>query len=37
MILDTKNFEFSGVKLFSIKSYKDNRGLFSEVFLSKLN
>ena len=37
MILDTKNFEISGVKLFSIKSYKDNRGLFSEVFLSKLD
>ena len=32
MILDTKNFEISGVKLFSIKSYKDNRGLFSEVY-----
>ena len=37
MILDTKNFEFSGVKLFSIKSHKDKRGLFSEVFLSKLD
>ena len=37
MILDTKNFEISGVKLFSIKSYIDNRGLFSEVFLSKLD
>ena len=37
MILDTKNFEISGVKLFSIKSYEDNRGLFSEVFLSKLD
>ena len=37
MILDTKNFEISGVKLYSIKSYEDNRGLFSEVFLSKLD
>ena len=37
MILETKNFEISGVKLFSIKSYEDNRGLFSEVFLSKLD
>ena len=37
MILDYKNFEISGVKLFSIKSYSDNRGLFSEVFLSNLN
>ena len=37
MILDTKNLEISGVKLFSIESYKDNRGLFSEVFLSKLD
>ena len=37
MILDTKNFEISGVKLFSIKSYNDNRGEFSEVFLSKLD
>ena len=37
MILDTKNFEISGVKLFYIKSYEDNRGLFSEVFLSKLD
>ena len=37
MILDTKKFEISGVKLFSIKSYKDNRGFFSEVFLSKID
>ena len=37
MILETKNFEISGVKLFSIKSYEDNRGSFSEVFLSKLD
>ena len=37
MILETKNFEISGVKLFSFKSYEDNRGLFSEVFLSKLD
>ncbi len=37
MILDTENFEILGVKLFSIKSYSDNRGIFSEVYLSKLN
>jgi len=37
MILETKNFEISGVKLFSIKSYKDNRGIFSEVYLTKLD
>jgi dTDP-4-dehydrorhamnose 3,5-epimerase len=37
MILETKNFEISGVKLFSIKSYEDNRGSFSEFFLSKLD
>ena len=35
MILDTKNFEISGVKLFSIKSYKDNRGTFSEIYKAK--
>ena len=28
MILGTKNFEISGVKLFSIKSYEDNRANF---------
>ena len=37
MILDIKNFEILGVKLFSIKSYEDDRGSFSEVFLSKLD
>ena len=37
MILDTKNFEISGVKLFSIKSYEDNRGVFSEVYLKTLD
>ena len=37
MILETKIFEILGVKLFSIKSYGDNRGLFSEVFISKLD
>ena len=37
MILDAKNFEISGVKLFSMKSYCDNRGVFSEVYLSKLD
>ena len=37
MILETKNFEISGVKLFSIKSYEDNRGTFSEVYLKTLD
>ena len=37
MILETKNFEISGVKLFSIKSFEDKRGVFSEVYLSKLD
>ena len=37
MILDTKNFEISGVKLFSIKSFEDNRGSFSEVYLKTLD
>jgi len=37
MILDTINFEISGAKLFSINSYTDYRGNFSEVFLSKLD
>ena len=37
MILGTKNFEISGVKLFSFKSYEDNRGVFSEVYKAKLD
>ncbi len=37
MILETNNFEISGVKLFSIKSYEDNRGVFSEVYLKLLD
>ena len=37
MILHTKKFDIPGVKLFSIKSFNDNRGLFSEIFLSKLD
>ena len=37
MILEVKNFKISGVKLFSFKSYKDNRGFFSEVYLSNLD
>tara|TARA_B100001540_G_scaffold196645_1_gene173173 strand:+ start:40 stop:591 length:552 start_codon:yes stop_codon:yes gene_type:complete len=37
MILGAKNFEISGVKLFSLKSYEDNRGLFSEVYQTKLD
>ena len=37
MILGIKNFEISGVKLFHIKSHEDNRGEFSEVYLTKLD
>jgi len=37
MILDIKNFEIKGVKLFNIKINKDKRGSFSEVFKSDLN
>ena len=37
MIIDTKNFEIFGVKLFTIKSYDDNRGIFSEIYKSKLD
>tara|TARA_B100000989_G_scaffold103280_1_gene75613 strand:- start:7969 stop:8520 length:552 start_codon:yes stop_codon:yes gene_type:complete len=37
MILDTKIFDILGVKLFSIKSYNDNRGVFSEVHLAKID
>ena len=37
MILETKNFEIEGLKLFYIKSFKDNRGIFSEVFKSNIN
>ena len=37
MILDSKDLEISGVKLFSIKSHFDNRGMFSEVFLSNID
>ena len=37
MILGTKNFEILGVKLFSLKSYNDNRGVFSEVYQAKLD
>ena len=37
MILDAKTFEIKGLKLFSIKSYGDKRGVFSEVFLSNLD
>ena len=37
MILDIKNFEITGVKLHSIKSHEDNRGVFSEVYLTKLD
>ena len=31
MILGTKNFEISGVKLFSIKSYDDNKNKYRKV------
>ena len=37
MIINTKDFEIKGLKLFELKSYLDNRGVFSEVFLSNLN
>ena len=37
MIIRSKSFEIKNVKLFDIKSYKDFRGMFSEVYLSKLN
>ena len=37
MILETKSFEIEGLKLFNIDSFKDNRGLFKEVFLSNMN
>ena len=34
MNLNCDLFEIDGLKLFNIESYKDNRGIFSEVFLS---
>lgn len=34
MILNVKTFSIEGLKLFSIKNNKDNRGNFSEVFLT---
>jgi len=37
MILNNQNFDIPGLRLFSVKSYNDNRGLFSEVFLSNLD
>ena len=37
MIIKTRSFEIQNVKLFDIRSYKDNRGMFSEIYLSKLN
>ena len=37
MILNTKSYEIEGLRLFSINSYKDNRGVFSEIFLSNLD
>ena len=37
MITKSKSFEIKNVKLFDIKSYKDFRGMFSEIYLSKLN
>ena len=37
MILYAKELEIKGVKLFDLKNYKDNRGVFSEIFLSNLN
>ena len=35
MILNSKELDISGVKLFDLKLYKDERGSFSEVFLTK--
>ena len=37
MIIDIKNFDISEVKLFSIKSFEDKRGVFSEVYLKSLD
>ena len=37
MMLNSKKLEIEGVKLFSIKSYKDKRGSFSETFKSNLD
>ena len=37
MISTVKELEIKGVKLFSIKNYKDLRGNFSEVFLNNLD
>ena len=37
MILNVVNFDIEGLKLFNIKSFKDNRGSFSEVFLSNID
>ena len=34
MILNSKELDISGVKLFDLKLYKDERGSFSEVFLT---
>ena len=35
MILNSKELDISGVKLFDLKLYNDERGSFSEVFLTK--
>ena len=37
MILDVQDFEIEGLRLFDIKSFKDERGVFLEVFLSNLD
>ena len=37
MISHIKNFDIPGVKLFNIKTFNDKRGLFSEVYLTKLD
>ena len=37
MILDVQSFDIKGVKIFNLKSNKDNRGSFSEVLLSGLD
>ena len=37
MILDIKDLDIVGVKLFNLKLIKDDRGSFSEVFLSNID
>ena len=37
MIIDIQNYEIKGAKLFYLKTYKDNRGSFAEVFRSVID